>query len=305
MSEDVARRELEDLLARDVSDGDPMVAWALQDKHSIRVGVRGGAPGVGKSRALFREWQHLDDCRKLYLSHSHQFLREQAERLSEKTSVRHLFSLERICPCLRDDEYKNDVIGKLVEFKFTHGYVCAVCKLIGAYPQRDCPYKQQFKRIKSVPVVVAPIEYVFTKLLDDYKPQCIAVDDCLLRKRLHPPRQNLELLLHYLQRVGSPEGHTITRLDELFSRDDYYTFMEKLYETHRKIVKAAAEDVKTKPKTKRLDYLITSPKEFNFYRKQAIAHGYRDRFATPALFLLFTYVFESKQKGKFCDMSPI
>ena len=203
MSEEDARQELELLFARDVDPNDPMVAQYVQHERSIRVSIRGGAPGTGKSYELFKKWENYNDLRKLYLSHSHSFLSEQANRV--KGPVRHLFGLRRICPCLRDDEHGNVVIMKLVDLKFSTKYICSICKQIKAYPTKNCPYQQQFKNLKDVPVVVAPIEYVFTKVLDKYQPQYIAVDDCLTRIRPNPSRVDLGYSLVYLSDLaGQP-----------------------------------------------------------------------------------------------------
>ena len=203
LSEEDARRELELLLARDVDPNDPMVAQYVQHERNIRVSVRGGAPGTGKSRELFQDWENKNDSRKLYLSHSHSFLTEQTLRV--KGRVRHLYGLRRVCPCLRDDEHGNAVIMKLVDLKFSTKHICSICKQIKAYPTKDCHYQQQLKHIKDFPVVVAPIEFVFTQVLDRYQPQIIAVDDCLTRISLNPLRIDLEyMLIHFSDLAGQP-----------------------------------------------------------------------------------------------------
>ena len=295
MSEEDARRELELLLARDVDPNDSMVAHYLQHERNIRVSIRGGAPGTGKSRKLFQDWENKNDSRKLYLSHSHSFLSEQANRV--KGSVRHLFGLKRICPCLRTKEYRNSIIAKLVELKFSTKHICSICKQLDAYPhaQKNCPYQQQFNHIKDVPVVVAPIEYVFTKVLDKYQPHYIAVDDCLTRIKLHPSRLDLSYSLFYLSDLAGQPITSEYPIQELISRSDNHSFMKKLDKVYRDDVKILVEEVKNNTKPRRYDPIfLIPPAEINTYVKQAQVHGFRDRFATPALFPLFDYLFKNK-----------
>lgn len=270
-----------------------MVAQYVQHERKIRVSVRGGAPGTGKSRELFQDWENYNDSRKLYLSHSHSFLSEQALRVKGK--VRHLFGLRRICPCLRDDENGNVVIMKLVDLKFSNKYICSICKQIKAYPTKKCYYQQQFKHIKDFPVVVAPIEYVFTKVFDKYQPQYIAVDDCLTRIRLNPLRVNLEYSLIYLSSLAGQPIESEHPIQELISRSDYHSFIKKLDKVYRKDVKILVEEVKNNTKPTRYDKIfLIPPMEIDTYCKQAQIHGFRDGFATPALFPLFNHVFENK-----------
>ena len=265
-----------------------MVAQYVQHERSIRVSVRGGAPGKGKSHKLFQDWENHNDSRKLYLSHSHSFLSEQANRV--KGSVCHLFGIGRICPCLRTKEYRNPLIIKFVNLGFSTKHICSICKELNAYPQKNCPYQQQFKNLKDFPVVVAPIEYVFTKVLDKYQPHYIAVDDCLTRIKPHPPRFILEKLLDVLSVfVNKPVGS----FQELVSRPDYYSLMKKLKKESKNFMKIAIEDVKNNCDIYDPIFLIP-PSEINTYCKQAQVHGFRDRFATPALFPLFSHLFKNK-----------
>jgi hypothetical protein len=272
-----------------------MVAQYLQHERSIRISVRGGPPGAGKSRELFLDWENYNDSRKLYLSHSHSFLSEQAKRV--KGLVRHLFGLKRICPCLRTKEYRNSIIAKLVRLNFSTKHVCSVCKELNAYPhaQKSCPYQQQFIHIKDSPVVVAPIEYVYTKVLDKYQPHYIAVDDCLTRISPHPPRRELSYALIHLSDLAGQPITSEHPIQELISRSDYNSFMKKLEKVYKNRVKQLAEEVKNKTKPRSYDKIfLIPPAGIDTYCKQAQLHGFRDRFATPALFPLFDYVFKNK-----------
>jgi hypothetical protein len=288
LSEEDARRELELLLARDVDPNDPRVAQYIQHERSIRVSVRGGAPGTGKTHELFQDWNNYNDFRKLYLSHSHSFLSEQAQRL--KVPVRHLFGIRRICPCLRDKEYRNPLIIKFVNLGFSTKHICTICKQLNAYPQKSCPYQQQFIHIKDFPVVVAPIEYVFTTVLDKYQPNYIAVDDCLMRIRKHPSRFILEKLLKGLSDFAHKP---VENFQELISRPDYNSLMKKIKKVSKNFMKIAIEDVKNNCDMYDPIHLIP-PDEINTYCKLVQIHGFRDRFATPALFPLFSHIFKSK-----------
>ena len=287
-------QEIELLLARDVDSNDPMVAQYVQHERKIRVSIRGGAPGTGKSFELFQKWNKLPNFRKLYLSHSHSFLTEQALRVKGK--VRHLFGLRLTCPCLQNEKYENLVISSLVHLNFSNKHICSICKQINAYPSKNCPYQQQFIHVKDFPIIVAPIEYaMYTSVLDKYQPHFIAVDDCLTRIKPHPSRHTLEHRTVYLSELAGQPIKSKHPLQELISRPDYDSFMKRLDKTYRKDVKILVEEVKNKTKHKRYDkFFLIPPAEIETYLKQAEAHGFRDRFATPALFPLFDHVFKTK-----------
>jgi hypothetical protein len=269
----------------------------VQSKRSIRVEIRSGASGTAKTYTLFQEWRSLNNCRKLYLSHSHEFLEEQYNRLKGKTSVRHWKDLHIMCPCLQKDELgnpENPIIAKLVDLKIPYDHICAVCKDINAYPQKDCPYRRQFNKIKSVSIVLAPIEYAFTKRIAEYKPHIIAVDDCLLRKRVHPTLNQLKYLLFLLSDNSPLIKQPIESLEELCSMD-LNSILPKLNRAYETNLKLYIGDVKNNPNDVKRDYLFTtSPEEIETYCKQAQTHGFKNQFATPALFRLFDYVFKNK-----------
>jgi hypothetical protein len=216
VGEEDARRELELLGACEFGENDPLVAHYTQRVRSIRVSLRKGPPGVGKTWRLSQDWEHLPG-KKLLLSHSHKYLSEQERRWSERMSVRHLWGLHWICPCITTKEYHNKVIEKLINLKLSHKHICGACKTLKAYPQKNCPYKKQFKNLPNV--VIAPIEYVYTNFLDEYKPDYIAVDDCTLRMRIHPTKQTLENYLKHLQHIyyENVKAHGVADLHELFS----------------------------------------------------------------------------------------
>jgi len=287
-------KEIELLLARDVDPNEPLVAQHLVHKRSIRPSVMGGPPGAGKTFELFQKWNKLTNYRKLYLSHSHSFLSEQALRV--KGQVRHLKGLRLICPCLQNQKNENSIINALVYLNFSTKHVCSVCKEIGAYPSKKCPYQQQFIGIKDYPVVVAPIEYaMYTSVLDKFQPHYIAVDDCLTRIKIHPSQHDLKLSLDYLSGLAGQHIKSERPFRELISRPDYHSFMKRLDKVYRKDVKILVEEVKNSEKHKRYDPIfLIPPAEIDTYIKQAQAHGFRNRFATPALFPLFDYVWRNK-----------
>lgn len=297
MSEEDARRDLELLFAKDIDPNDPMVAQYVQHVRSVRVSLRSGPPGVGKTYKLSKDWERFPG-KKLLLSHSHKYLTEQERRWSERMSVRHLWGLQWICPCLNTEEYYNSVIAKLVELKLPHSYVCGTCKLLKAYPQNACPYQQQTKNLPNV--VIAPIEYVQTNLLDTYKPDYIAVDDCTLKMRKHPSRQTLEHYLQHLQHIyyseKSVRTHGVADLRELFSLNerDYQSFMKKMRKAHTSYLKGNVEEIVKGVKSEPFLHVAISPDEIDTYRKHAHVYGYKKRFATPMLFPLFDYVAKCK-----------
>jgi hypothetical protein len=278
-----------------------MVAQYAQNVRSIRLSLRSGPPGVGKTFKLSKDWERFPG-KKLLLSHSHEYLTEQEKRWSERMEVRQLWGLRWICPCVTTEEYYNEVIAKLVELKLPHSYVCGTCNLLKAYPQNSCPYQQQSKNLPNV--VIAPIEYVFTNLLDEYKPDFIAVDDCTLKMRKHPTRQTLEHFLQHLQHMyyGAEHvrKHGVANLRELFSLNekDYQSFMKKMWNTHRTYLKDNVEEiVKNYAKSELFLHVAISPDEFDTYRKHAHIYGYKNRFATPDLFPLFDYVAKCKSEN--------
>jgi hypothetical protein len=227
----------------------------------------------------------------VYLSHSHELLSEQAERLKALgLSVRHIHGLSRVCPCLKLDEYKNELISKLVTFKIPNKKICHVCKIIRAYPQAVCPYKLQFKGLKDVSVVVAPIEYAFTNLLGKYRPNFIAVDDCLLRKMVHPSRVKIEQLL-------SIYDNSIENLQTLMGRDDYQRLLKRFSQKYHFLLKNEVKEVHKNFIDSPIEISVINPKEIDIYCRHASVHGFREQFATPALFPLFNYLWKSKQDG--------
>lgn len=305
MSEEDARRDLELMLAKDVDKNDPMIDQFMQFQRHIRVSVRFAPPGVGKTRSLMKDWAEWGDFRKLFLSHSHELLSEQYRRMKDVIAVRHLYGLSRICPCIVDEESKdfNEVIATLAELGLTNKYICNACKTLDAYPQEQCPYHLQFKNLPNT--IFAPIEYVFTNLIDDYKPNFIAVDDCLLRIRKHHTLQTLERMLWEYQKQfygnywREHEDNFIKTLRELFSLNerDYLNIFGKLMYAHENLMKTAASMIITSPEDKLYPFITTSPMEIDVYRKYAAVHGYKDRFATPAIFPLFDYVFKTRNEG--------
>jgi hypothetical protein len=274
-----------------------MIDEIIQYNRSIRVSIRSGAPGTGKTSTLFKKWIELNGYRKLYLSYSHEFLEEQYNRLKGKTSVRHWKGLQIMCPCLRKDEIgnpKNPIIAKLVELKIPYDHICAVCKNIDAYPQKDCPYRRQFKKIKSISIVLAPVDYAFTKRIAEYQPHYIALDDCLTRINVHPTHKELKDLLFLLSSSSPLIKQPIESLEDLCSMDSN-SILPKLNRAYETNLKSYITDVKNNPNDVKRDYLYTtSPEEIETYCKQAQAHGFRNQFATPALFRLFDYVFKNK-----------
>ena len=184
-----------------------------------------------------------------------------------------------------------------MELKFSTKHICSICKQLKAYPhtQKNCPYQQQFIHIKDVPVVVAPIEYVFTKVLDKYQPHHIAVDDCLTRISPHPSRLDLVYQLSYLSKLAGQPINCNQPFKELISRPDYNIFIKRLDKVYRKDVKILVAEVKNSEKHKRYDSIfLIPPAEIDTYCKQAQVHGFRKQFATPALFPLFDYVWKHK-----------
>jgi|GEM_PF-6460213 len=249
----------------------------------MEVEVIFGHGGVGKSCELFENWKQLPRIKKMYMSHSHTFLKHQADRVPRS---RHIYGLEWICPCLvENSQFYNPIIVRLKNLKFPNKLLCSVCKELNAYPS-DCPYKLQFKRMPNA--VFLPIEYAGSKVLEEYRPQIIAVDDCLLRKKEHPTRAKLDFYIKYF-------SNNKYNLEDLCNMDysafeDVLTNLIKLSDDE--ITKWVVEQIKTNPEDKSVISRITEPEELRAYYHYAKIYDMKDKFATPYLFYLFDYVFE-------------
>jgi hypothetical protein len=289
--ENDARRKAELFFACDLPDSGPRIQQMTL--KSIRVSLRSGPPGSGKTSTNSKEWQKLPG-KKILLSHSHNYLSEQ-ERLRRQSGidVRHLWGLKWRCPCLKE-EYFNNMISELVRLKLSPRFVCSICKTVNAYPQELCPYKEQF--IDMPNTVLAPIEYVFTNLLKNYKPDFITVDDCTLKMVEHPTKDKLEFFLRQLQKTNyylSKREKQIKYLPQLFSLNetDYINLIRRLYFTHNNFLNTRIREIKEFDYNfKEIMFVTMSPLDFEIYRKQSMAFGYREQFATPALFPIFDYV---------------
>ena len=168
-----------------------------------------------------------------------------------------------------------------------------MCKQLNAYPQKDCPYKQQFIGLKDFPVVVAPIEYAFTKVLDKYQPHFTAVDDCLTRISEGISKDVIFQQLYWLAHFsGEPFEKDV--FQEFINKPNPDNFKVKLNRTYRKFLKKITAEIKDGDTSGYRRYLLVSPQEIETYCNLAQIYGFRDRFSTPALFPLFDYVWENK-----------
>jgi len=172
--------------------------------------------------------------------------------------------------------------------------LCSVCQNLKAYPN-NCPYKLQFKDMPKT--VFLPIEYAGSKVLEDYRPQIIAVDDCLLRKKEHPTRAKLDFYVKYF-------SNNKYNLEDL-CKMEHSTFEDVLTNEIKlsddEITRWVVEHIKTNPENKLVISRITEPEELRAYYRYAKIYGMKDRFATPYLFYLFLEI----EIIKFKEIYPI
>jgi len=241
-----------------------------------------GHGGVGKSRELFEEWKLLPNKKKAYMSHSHSFLERQAKRVP---GSRHIYGLEKICPCLKEDF--NPIIDRLHKLKFPNKFLCAVCQDIEAYPTDQCPYKKQFKSMPKT--LFLPIEYAAHKVMPDYRPKIIAVDDCLLKIKKFPKKSEIEIWLKILPQNLTIKEYSLKELVEMDDKvfDDVLALLEEEFNIVRTVI---IEQVKKNPNDPMLPRLKIVGEDLRVYRQYARIYGMKKQFARPYLFYLFDYV---------------
>ena len=248
-----------------------------------------GHGGVGKTQKLFTEWNLHPETKKLYLSHTHDFLDEQSLRVK---GSRHLEGLSRKCPICLDARNKfHSLIKEMYKQKFSNKNICGLCEEENIYDREDCPYKLQFEDLPKT--VMAPVEYSFTKFLRDYNPDLIAVDDCLYKLNKHHTKEELERLLSLLQQIThTPEEEKI-RLSTLLNLNnlDFENFLKnKLMPARRQWVNDELSYLKEHPKSEKTFLIDIDVEEFRIFKRLSNIHGLREQFATPYLFYLFDYV---------------
>jgi len=278
--------------------------------REINVYLRSGPPGTCKTSEKVNELKKTK-FRKIILGPGHDYLSEQEAWIPNS---KHWWGLASKygCPCLRETEdskipekeAKRKLIQRFVNLKFTYDHVCSTCKDIEAYSQENCPYKKQFNNIKSFPFVLAPIAYAFTKRIEDYDPQEIVVDDCILNAKLLPKKSYLELQLQRLMNFTDTHSFIDSKLtlEKLNNNPDYNNIIRKLKGAYKKNIKKLVEEAKDKNWKEIISSydknFLVSPNDIDTYCKLARVHEYQEQFATPAVFYLFDYVVEKQKEGK-------
>ena len=217
------------------------------------------------------------------MSHSHEFLSEQADRVEES---RHIEGLKRKCPCYKEEkeetkEFYNPIITRLIKLGMANKYICSTCKKNEAYPQEKCPYKLQFKDMSNT--VMLPVEYAFTELLNSFKPKIIAVDDCLMRNKKHPTRKELNNTLQKMRYESGFKYDKDYTLMKLSKEENFEDIIIKFISTFDKITKSIIDQIIQFPKEP-VSYTNIAPFELTNYIRLAKIHGWKDEFANSIYF---------------------
>ena len=272
----------------------------------ITVYLQSGPPGTGKTHELLHvDWKKFKG-RCLYFTHSHATCTEKCIELGGEPYVRHIFGLASRCPCLQKNykkrTSKEQIIADLVSLKFSNRVVCTTCKKIKAYsPQDECPYKKQFVGIKNFHIVVTVIHCAYSKnLFDKYEPDYVAMDSCSDFINDRPWLINLNYQLDHLAFLAKIKLGDLTEdpIEALSKRKDFDSVMLKFEKAFgRRIIKLAKQIEKKDESSYDKKFLI-SLDNIKHYIKNEKRYGFRNRFATPAFFYLFDYVYAQKVKGK-------
>lgn len=225
------------------------------------------------------------------MSHSHDWIDEWESRLiSWGIKVRHWYGWVLKCPLYNNEMNRHPLIAKLKYFKIPTKNICTICQSKGLYPQKQCPYHKQFINLPKV--VIAPIEYAFTKYVDDFGPKYIVVDDCLRRSAHLHTIEELEEFLKQIQNynIYMPEYEKITFRELLkMNEEDFETFMKKLKEEYERNMIAAAKSLADFDDSW-MPFLTFRPEEIEAYYRCRKMLGKLKAIDTPALFPLFDYI---------------
>ncbi len=196
-------------------------------------------------------------------------------------------------------------ISYLIYHKFSNKVVCSTCKDIGAYPQKECPYKQQFIGIKKCHIVVTVIQVAYgTQLFDKFKPDIIAMDDCFDFINPQPWLKDLNYqlmnLVHLakLKDLENDLNKAENPIEALSKKQNFDDIIIALHKAYNKDMKVLAKQVRKKNKSRYNINLLLNPEEIKKYVQMARHYGYRNRFATPAFFYIFNYMTAQKLEGK-------
>ncbi|MGC9779562.1 MAG: hypothetical protein HZR80_10005 [Candidatus Heimdallarchaeota archaeon] len=204
---------------------DPSIDIESIEKRTVK--VISGYCGVGKSRSLFMDWKNKEDKKKVYLTHSHNFLEEQAKRSSK---TRHIKGMRRICPYKSKKNGPEKFISNLLKSNLPNKIICTQCRKMkleySAY--RKCPYQKQF--YKKPNTLAMPIEYSYTTKIKKYEPNIIAVDDCLTRKMNHKKLTELNNFFEHIKIISESafdDNITTKSFEEIIFEDEFEEIVYK------------------------------------------------------------------------------
>ena len=206
----------------------------------ITVYLQSGPPDLELTRKKINELKETKG-RKIILSHSHEVLTEHQLLLPNSRHWYGLKSKDFGCPCLditKDITKKQKIVRNFIKEEFSNAIICKICNKRDAYPQKDCRYKKQFKKMIDVSFVLAPFVYASTKSINNYNPQEIVVDNCLLNTKSLPAKGLLEFQLRNLEILKNQLKVTSNNLtlEEINERPDYESFINSLRKPYDRII---------------------------------------------------------------------
>jgi len=262
-----------------------------------------GHGGEGKTYQIIQAIKNTGDGSKIWIcSHSHKFLEELNEELHR---ARHIRGLSHLCPRLKDKPHYNVKIDKIHKLGLPNKVVCSMCKKIGGYPIKECPYNKQFN-YEGRKIILSPIEYAFTNYIKEFEPDIIVVDDCMKRIQKGTTKQQLEEKLKIFQKHDKIMN--FNSLDEFFSHHSFDFIIDVFKQFQREKISEMKSYVSIANITRICkQYMLNIDiEEFVTFRKYWQIYGNEfDVFAKHSFYPLFDYIFNNpKSKMIIIDAIP-
>lgn len=269
----------------------------LSDRASeIVVYCIGGPPGIGKTTnemlKVLKLLQGKVKVKVLITSGTHSWCYEWGKFLADAgVEVRHWEGWKRKCPLWSNDEEKcHPLIWRLRWFNLPTKNICTMCQTKELYSQKDCPYKQQFENLSNV--VIAPIQYVFTKYLDKFGPDIIFIDDCLKAYAPLHSREEIAEFINKIQTMSNMKANKKATFEEilLMEEDEFETYIQRFKDEYQLTMRAAALLIDADEQLKLLPVLTFQPEEIEEYYRCRKFLGNLKVIGVPAIFPLFDYL---------------
>lgn len=237
----------------------------------IKLFVQSGIPGSGKTKEVREFCKAHPELKIAVLSPNHELLTEYEQYL---TNFRHWKGISKKCP-LRDTDHR---IKTLIEGGVSARYICAICGKLKINPSTQCPYKQQFRKLPNL--ILAPIDYVFTKQLRNFRPDYIYVDDVSQKKQDLPTPRGLKKHIKTLKRAGILGRGTT--LDDILAYPKLY--VREIYQGIRFRIKTPIFQQKPHLFS---NWFVPDPRSILEFVRLANLHKEVKPYSIPSLFPLF------------------